>query len=428
MLSRFRITAILVLVCFSARAEIKPGLKPYKVAGDLSNITNLTEFAEAVNHYGKPRFDLSAAQQELLSRNAFVVTPGDAEQFFQIYESEHFGMRPRVPNFLSADVVLHLYHLIFDFSLKGIEIDALYPALQELTEGMLEGSLKQYETITDSTLHAAAMKNICYFAVPARLMGMDPGIPQECFDIVDSEIAKIEQHQSSDISVITGFGIDYTQFIVRGHYTHSPETETYFKMMMWYQQASLILDPLELKAEPCPLLQATLMADILYLDEEGGVKLGNIADKINSIIYLYAGESNNLDPRGFLEVVPKLGTAYQQLSILLKGSNDSGMRFSKKSVVPEFVYQTLRPLSALPPAKISRGEPPKFAFFSQKALIDSEIMQALTEYPERKWPKGLDVMAVLGSDRAADILTPAFAPVRVGGADGPACSFLRVDL
>ncbi|MBL0062879.1 MAG: DUF3160 domain-containing protein [bacterium] len=34
-------------------------------------------------------------------------------------------MEPRISNFVTSDCLLHMYHVLYDFSLKGIEIEYL---------------------------------------------------------------------------------------------------------------------------------------------------------------------------------------------------------------------------------------------------------------------------------------------------------------
>ncbi|MBL0062877.1 MAG: DUF3160 domain-containing protein [bacterium] len=50
----------------------------------------------------------------------------------------------------------------------------------------------------------------------------------------------------------------------------------------------------------------------------------------------------------------------------------------------------------------------QFRFTSQRYMPDTYVLQRLSEYGIRTWPKGLDVMAALGSPRADEILTSVY--------------------
>jgi hypothetical protein len=158
----------------SSTPTVKPfkfPVKPYKIKKDLTNIVNLEDFKKAIEYYTTKEFSFSDEQKKKLIENGFVVVPSNAEQFFHIYESSHFGIEPRIPNFITTDCILQLYHLLYDFTLRIIEVELL-PSLRKLTQAMLEESKKQYEKITTPMVKAACLKNISFFAVAVKLLGI----------------------------------------------------------------------------------------------------------------------------------------------------------------------------------------------------------------------------------------------------------------
>ena len=385
---------LLLLGIAAAQAEIKPSVKPYHVDSTLSNIANFSEFKDALDHYNRKPFVLSDAQRRAVSQNGFVVVPGNAEQFFEVYESEHYGMKPRIPNFITADAALQMYHLLYDFTLKAIETEALYPALKDLTAGMMAGSLKQAESATDSVLRAAAMRNVVLFAVPARLLELEvPALAPQCAADVDAELAKIKAQSGRDDCKATGYGMDYTQFAVRGHYTRSPEMQAFFQAMMWYGIAGLPLEPPESEG-PGAAYQTLMITDLLFADADDAGALIRLWDKIYSITALYVGTANNIEPHQVWNAIPR----YRQESPLAEqflGERQFEDFASYLNSIggPRIVHQA----EGLPAGK-------QFRFMSQRFMLDSYVLQKLSLYPVRSFPKGLDVMAVLGSPRAAEIL------------------------
>ncbi|NLC04297.1 MAG: DUF3160 domain-containing protein, partial [Tissierellia bacterium] len=106
---------------------------PYSVNKDLSNIENLDIFGE-----------FSEEQLELLKLNNFVVSPSMEEQLFYIYEENEYKA---IPSFITTDSVLQVYHIFYDYTLRVLESEKLLDIIEELTENMLNDSIKIYESL-----------------------------------------------------------------------------------------------------------------------------------------------------------------------------------------------------------------------------------------------------------------------------------------
>jgi hypothetical protein len=375
------------------QAQVKPIVEPYKVEKDLSNVVNSDDFEKAMEHY-TGEFSFSEAQKERLVQNGFVVAPADAEQFFHIYEGNHFGVTPRIPNFITSDCVLQLYHLFYDFNLRYVEVKELLPPLRKLTQAMLEGSKKQLEEISDSTLKAACLKNISFFGVAAKLLGIEEKpLPKNCISEIDDEIRKIEQHAGRQHSTIFPFYHDYSQYIVRGHYTRSEELKRFFLVMMWYGLNSFPFE-FEGKRTKQQILQALLITDLLTHSRIENEPILRLWDKIYSITVLYVGSTDDLNVYQFQKLMNEVYGEYTTLEVF--SDYEKLDLFYKKSAElpqPRIVPQ----LEGMPSGL-------QFRFMGQRFIPDSYIMQKLVSWPERPWPMGLDVMAVLGSKRSANLL------------------------
>lgn len=376
------------------QAQISPAVKPYSIESDLANIANLSDFGKAIKYYTRSEFSFSGAQKEKLIQNEFVVAPSDAEQFFHIYESSPFGTEPRIPNFITSDCALQLYHLFYDFTLRAVEVEELLPAIQKLTQGMLEGSEKQCEGISDPELKAACQKNISFFAVAAKLLKMEEtSLPETCVPEIENELQKIEKHEGRDSSTIFPFEHDYSQYIVRGHYTRSEELQKFFLAMMWYGQSPFPFEFQGKRAEQ-QILQALLITDILFNSEVENEPLIRLWDKIYSITTLYVGSTDDLNAHHFRELTEEVyGKNAAPEDFSNKWKLDLFFERAKKLPQPRIVAQAVGIPSGL-----------QFRFMGQRFIPDSYMMQKLIQWPDRPWPKGLDVMAVLGSTEAADLL------------------------
>jgi hypothetical protein len=364
-----------------------------KIDQGLRNVANLNQFKVAVEQATGRAFSFSPEQEKKLRGNGFVVTPGDFEQFFHIYQSNHFGTEPSIPNFITSDCVLQLYHLFYDFTLRFIELEALLPALNRLTSIIVAGAKFQYQNATDPELRLAALKNLTFFGVAARLLGMDDQLPEECADMVNAEVAKITAHQGRESSSIFPYEHDYTQYIPRGHYTRTEELKRFFLAMMWYGQNSFAFEFAGERIRE-QLLQAELITYLLFniqIEQRPAIYLW---DKIYSVTELYVGSTDDLNPYHLNNLMKKVYGETVALSALTdRAKLDRLYEEASKLPRPRIVQQQAGTTAGL-----------QFRFMGQRFIPDSYIMQRLVHWPERVWPKGLDVMAVLGSVRAAEFL------------------------
>lgn len=370
------------------------GIKEYRVKEDLSNIANLKEFSQAAGYYSGNEFRFTDAQKKKLVENGFVVVPGNAEQFFHIYESSHFGISPRIPNFITTDCVLQLYHLFYDFTLREVEVEELLPILRRLTIAMLNESKRQYRKAKDPLIKRACSKNISFFGVATNLLKFkDTSIPLACKSEIKSELQKINLHSGREKSSIFPYHCDYSQFTVRGHYTRNEELRRFFLAMMWYSQNPF---PFKFKGKKTreQVLQALLITHALFNSKLDNVPLIRLWDKIYSITSLYVGAADDIIPHDLKKLIDEI-----------YGENVDIGEFVDKGKM-NLLYKEIDklPYPAINPRLIGIPQGPQFRFMPQRYIPDSYIMQKLTSWPARPWPKGLDVMAVLGSREAERIL------------------------
>ncbi|MCX6600677.1 MAG: DUF3160 domain-containing protein [bacterium] len=336
----------------------------------------------------------SDEQREKLIANGFVVIPDASQQFFHVYESSHYGQNPRIANFVTSDCALHIYHLFYDFTLRVVETEYLFPAVRDLTVTALEVSKEYDKQVNDPKLREAARKNVEFFAVAAALIGeTDSTLSPDEQTVVAEELRKIEAHASRTTSGIFPFEQDYTQFHPRGHYDRSPELQQYFRVMMWYGRSPFPFRYGETKTEE-QVRQALLITQMLFDAMKDSSRLIDLWDDIYSITDHYVGSSNAM-------------TAYQFRDLMEKvyGAEAAIEDYADQKKLNR-LYQLA---DKLPPPRIQAqalGVPGglQFRVMGQRFMPDTYIMQKLVSFGSRPWPSGLDVMAVLGFDRAAVIL------------------------
>ena len=95
---------------------------PLCLAADL-NVANPDQFKS-----------LTAQERTLLSKQGLVARLTDADQMSDIYEQAEDDS---VPILVTTDPMFHAFHMLFDYALRTIEEQQLYPALQSLLGAML---------------------------------------------------------------------------------------------------------------------------------------------------------------------------------------------------------------------------------------------------------------------------------------------------
>ena len=99
-------------------------------------------------------------------------------------------------------------------------------------------------TLKGTEWENAAKRNVGFFAVAGKLMDPELPVPSMVKDVVEKELALIENHRGIAVSpLMNAFGSndsdiafqeDYSQYIPRGHYERTELLQNYFKAMMWY--------------------------------------------------------------------------------------------------------------------------------------------------------------------------------------------------
>jgi hypothetical protein len=354
-------------------------------------------------------FDLSAEQENLLSKNGFVVAapgPDGVQEFYQIYEGARYQDRPI---FVTSDSVLHVYHLLFDKILRDLETGRFIATLETLAGTMLEAMQAQYDSLKGTNLEEQARRNVAFFSVLTQLLEMDVAIPPEVQDLVEAELANIEEHAGPAISPIWDredlppdkqLIEDYTQYIPRGHYTRSDDLKRYFRSMMYCGRMTYRLrDTFETQRA---LLVTRALTTAVAPDGTPAVTLWQTL--YEPTVFL-VGKSDDLS---YFEYAP--------LSDSVFGAGASLESFGDPAKIAEF----LEAAEQLPPPQVNsmwvwiwedKTDATKgFRFMGQRFTIDAYVFGQLiwrevgTESDPRNLPKALDFFAALGSEEAYALL------------------------
>ncbi|PKM79608.1 MAG: hypothetical protein CVU89_17345 [Firmicutes bacterium HGW-Firmicutes-14] len=376
---------------------LKPSVKAYRVADDLSNITN------------RDQFQFSPQAANLLSKNGFVVVPTPSREFFSIYEENRYEF---IPNFVTTDAMLHNYHLYFNHLLRTLEKDKLRGELEALTRLMLAESQNQYKALKGTDWENASKRNVAFFAVATRLLDSKADVPSYVRTKVDAELKLIMEHQGMLIpSPVMNIGNpgaaltealkeDYTQYIPRGHYAKSDELKTYFRAMMWYGR-------LTFRAANEDETKSAALITLMLSRQQAYDHWNRIYEPTN----FFVGKSDDL---GFSQYYELMKETYGKVPALdqLTGDDDKWSAFRDgidKLEPPQINSMPIFDENIQPDRdKEIKG----FRFMGQRFTLDASIFQRLIyrEVKEndrgqsRMLPKGLDIPAAMGSKEAYSIL------------------------
>jgi hypothetical protein len=386
------------------------------------------------NLEGLERTTLSAQCRELLVRFGFAISPGDEKEIYDVYTQ---AIERNQPIFVTTDAVLHTSHIFFDYLLRILEIEKLYARVVEATDSMISLSQNQFKEAENEDVREAARLNVGFFSVAKKILspGYEPELGLE--KTIEAELGNIEAHEGlkfrSLLTYVENPSVfdtpyayeDFSQYVPRGHYTRNETFEKYFKVMMWYGRCDFKLKPGEkdraVQHGRKMTLQALLMADALMKDE----KTYRTWRMIYKPTVYFVGKTDDLSVDDYVGLIPEVFGA--------KGPVD---RYGDKDKLSAFISRAiiLRPPRILSGAAfVEDGEfastAKGFRFMGQRFIPDSAMfqqlvygkkddkiilrytgkgkpftMEVIAEGPVRAFPRGLDVMAVLGSERAIEIL------------------------
>lgn len=400
------------------------------VSSPLLDIENIGDWGE-----------LTPRDRQFLAKNGFVAAGEPEAQMYHVYENTDYA---NLPVFVTSDSLLHLNHLMFDYLLRGIETDELMPTTIALVNHHLVAARNQMTKAPRAQSEAAA-RNMAFFAVAAKLalgevetgkitpqavgdddaLGKDraamrartmraqnallrkrtaelrknvDNLPAETKSLANQELELIRKHAGLSSSPIFGgrltLGttntalqderINYSDFQPRGHYTRSEVLRRYFLMAHWLSGA--------------PFRRTTDGARrVLLMMQANDAMTKARHAKIVRVLDTFVGGADDDD-----------FAAYEKIARGVWGSDNWNAREETK------LAQFVEKINALPLPRIAPSRGAAFRFLPQPYTVDAEAMQNLTydgtppdvgtiDAP-RYFALGLDVMGVLGSNRARQIL------------------------
>lgn len=333
---------------------------------------------------------LAPEQQARLAERGFVISPGATTEFYELYERARYD---NVPVFVSSDSLLHVYHLLFDKTLRKAEVNAFIPMLSALDMALLRTSAAQYEALQGTPWAEAARRNAAYFAVAVKLLNPEWDVPEGLRDLAEPDLAAIAAHGAPGPSAIFPAyprGEDWSQYVPRGHYTKSPELERYFRAMMWHGRMTFRVADLT-ETQQAALLTLAYNQTLVDAQPAAAVWAG-----IYEPTVFFVGRSDDLTPEEYaLALEQAYGPVVDPRDLLDEVAFQAFREAATKLRAPQIMGMLVLPSDDL---EATQG----LRLMGQRLVPDAFIFQQLIypAVPERGLPSSLDVFAALGSARA----------------------------
>jgi hypothetical protein len=359
----------------------------------------------------------------MLQQYGFVSVPTNITTFENFYGD--LVWQNDLPVIVTTDSFLQLFHVVFDCSLRILEKDTFYPMLLNLTSYAFNVSQADYAKIPhDSSQKQWAIGNATvYFAVALSLLtnttvNVPPELSSDVAFYLDNILSSNPQFIPAADWMPAGIQIsyDFTEFTVRGHYVGDPQLSSYFRAMMWYGQFPVLIP----RANESYVWFAPHIDDLamVYMDDvmQRNPQYFQDWELMYNVTDALVGKSDSINPLSLETALHNVfGDHEEYLDLAVQPNGTTALRNELEK--PEYAQTILSQALLQPtPGTILEAYPLVFQFMGQRYVPDSYIFQNLcwdkvgynSTGGRRILPTGLDLFAVVGSQRAFQLLTPDF--------------------
>lgn len=353
----------------------------------------------------------SDADRQTLSRNGFYIEaiPAskeiDVDDMTDLYSKVYGDSSPGEQAFITSDLFLHSYHLIFDRMLQDVEEKKFLPAATNLTKALAraaEGEVKR-ATAPAPALREALLCDLLYFSVAAKALDPSFVVPPEIRPQAEDLIARINAGGGELPSTRNFLGLDkedFTQYKIRGHYAKNAALQRYFRGMMWYGRHNFLL------TDKTQTLAAILLP---HLVDEAGVRTQ--FESMDGVVTYLIGQQDKYPLAGYRSVNRKIfGTeapGFKELSANLDG-NLAAFQQAVWTDLPAPRIVSVQTGFGMTQEQRLR-ETAGLKLLGQRYVLDAFILNQLTspsvgsDQNPRNLPSALDVMMLLSSKAATDL-------------------------
>jgi Protein of unknown function (DUF3160) len=358
------------------------------------------------------RAPLSQADMAKLEAQKVLVTNETFRQSFGPY------INSELPVFITSDAVLNAWHVLLEESvarLEGRQVRVLGELLRHLWQRLPKSAAEV--SGNDRLRDAAKRRATLVLAVAMQLLGEPvPGLAKDLAALVKTEVTKIESARGTGKPAWLGapddgfMAIDYTRFAPRGFYLRLPVLQRYFRSVAWLQAI-----PFRVAKEE-ELLAALMTANALIREQPhmGGTR-GNwyIQPQFESFFASWHGFIGGGDDWDLPALVY---STWRDDGFDIGG--DRTLSRSAESIAKDAKHYRrglINDQLAQEPSEERIVQHLQIRLLPSARLRDAVLFQQTTDsrtIEARKFPSGMEVATVLGSDFAENWMK-ANAPAAV---------------
>lgn len=378
-----------------------------EVAGNVASQLKHENIQPGLNNVRIP-FMLSPQQIDRLSQVGFVVSPGQEKEFYSLYEKARYN---NLPVLVTSDSLLHVYHLMFDKVLRTAESDYFIPLLRQLNGALIQRADQVYQPLQGTAWEDAARRTVAFIGVASRLLDPAASVPAYAQDLVDAEVSLVNSAsgiQPSPLFPGLDNGEDYTQYIPRGHYTKTEDLKAYFRAMMWYGRMTFRLKTSDPDVGKAETRSALLLTHILRTTQLNGLTGMQAWADLYSPTVFFVGRSDDLTVLQYGDVLDAIYGKEPDLQTLTdEGRLDQFIDLAEQLPPPRILGIVIEY------TEDEEQQTKGLRFMGQRFVPDAYIFRQLifrnvgTVTHRRGLPKGLDLLAAMGSQRAYQHLDEA---------------------
>jgi hypothetical protein len=181
-------------------------------------------------------YRLNAQELDLFRTNGFVVSErissdSFAGAFYNLWYND-------LPVFISSDALLQAWHRTYDAMLEEVEETYLFNSVQQILDQMAANVPGAWAEAGSGVLKDSLLDADYFLAVSRSLLAgtnvlVSSALGQDAR--VAETLADVQALQMTEKTNFLGQCrvVDFSQFKVRGHYTHSERLGRYFRCVMW---------------------------------------------------------------------------------------------------------------------------------------------------------------------------------------------------
>lgn len=369
----------------------------------------------------KTKYSLTAYEEVLLAKHGFMVSErlskiSFGQAFLDIFHKD-------LPVYVSADAILHAFHISYDRILTDIELGILIPRLKTLLNTLHSNQNQLANAYSSYPEMEKSLKDVdVYLTVPLKLLGenVNPYYSSNQSTITDI-LNKIELEEPANEYLFSENckRIDWSQFKPRGHYTNGfyPQLARYFRAMMWLGRTELYLSapsstipPSGCESQSFQDIQRQIIDAVLLNELMNLTNAWSIYEEMEDIILFFVGEQDNvtIEHISFLKDAVNLTSALNlldSLKVIEFQDTLANQSFAAQLILSQILYSNPMSPDSIKPASA-------FLLFGQRFVIDSYVtatvvydrIKYLGQKICRLFPSTQDVLFAMGNSASAQLL------------------------